>query len=126
MARRKSFSLFSIAMAGALAYSAVEISQTFTEESSDLSTPIGYNVAAISGNGMQLAANEMLAAPMSALMKKNGIGDRLDSIYKTRACIDCRAPSMDGDATIVTEPREVHHAQLGELLKYLFTLLNSL
>jgi hypothetical protein len=127
MARRKSFSLFSVAMAGALAFAAVEISQTFTEESSDLSTPIGYNVSAMSGNGMQLAANEMLAGPMGALMKKNGLARRLGPIDQSHACVDCHTtPEEGGGTSIVTEPRAGQRAQLGDLFRHLFTFLNSL
>ncbi|HET7870970.1 MAG TPA: hypothetical protein VFL42_00550 [Terriglobales bacterium] len=113
-------------MAGALAYSAVEISQAFTEGSSDLSTPIGYNVSAVSGNGMQLAANEMLAGPMSALIKKDGLAGELGSIYKARACIDCHPPPVEGNTSGSAEPRQNHRAQWGDLVKHLFTFLNSL
>ena len=126
MARRKSFSLFSVAMAGALAFAAVEISQTFTEESSDLSTPIGYNVSAMSGNGMQLAANEMLAGPMGAFMKKNGLARRLGPIDQSHACIDCHTTPEEDATSVVTEPRAGQRAQLGDLFRHLFTVLNSL
>lgn len=125
MARRKSIRLFSLAGAAALACAVIAIAQASTEAPAGFDTPINNNTSGISGNGMQLAANETLADDMAAFMEEDDIGDGLGPIYNARGCVDCHATPVVGGTSIVSELRVGHRDALGHFVNPTITINNG-
>jgi CxxC motif-containing protein (DUF1111 family) len=124
MARRK-YSLFSIALTGALVYGVIAIAQSAMEAPAGFDTPINNDAAGISGNGMQLAANETLAGDMAAFMEEDDVGDGLGPIYNARGCVDCHATPVVGGTSIVTELRVGHRDASGRFVNPTITIDNG-
>lgn len=124
MARRK-YSLFSIALTGALVYGVIAIAQSAMEAPAGFDTPINNDAAGISGNGMQLAANETLADDMAAFMEEDDVSDGLGPIYNARGCVDCHATPVVGGTSIVTELRVGHRDASGRFVNPTITINNG-
>jgi CxxC motif-containing protein (DUF1111 family) len=116
MVRRKSIRLFSLAAAVAFACAVIAIAQGSTEAPAGFDTPIHNDNSGISGNGMQLAANETLADDMAAFMEEDDIADGLGPVYNARGCVDCHATPVVGGTSIVTELRVGHRDATGRFV----------
>jgi len=122
MERRKSLRLLLLAAAVTAACGVIGIAQSSPEAPAGFDTPINNNGSGISGNGMDLAANETLADDMTTFMEEDDIGDGLGPIYNARACVDCHANPVVGGTSIVSELRVGHRDFAGHFVNPTITI----
>jgi len=122
MERRKSLRLLLLAAAVTAACGVIGIAQSSSEAPAGFDTPISNNGSGISGNGMQLGANETLADDMATFMEEDDIASGLGPIYNARACVDCHANPVVGGASIVSELRVGHRDFTGHFVNPTITI----